>query len=82
MNEIILFVAALLLLAMPQLLLKNISPAKMHFTRIILGVIFLVLIWVFEQEAKNAPKVLITIVVTYSMFTSIKEYYFSKKHHG
>ena len=73
MNEVLLLVAMVILLLLPNLLLKRVQQPTQLYIRIIAAIIFITLVWVFSDKEQWGWKLLMTIVVVGSVSKSIKE---------
>lgn len=79
MNELILLILAIFLLVTPRFLLKKLPENTSFKIRIILSVIFLLLIWMLERDAKLAPKLLLTAVIGYNLYSLLKQHFFKRE---
>lgn len=75
MNEFFLIVSFLLIIILAPFILKKYTPKKVFKIRIIVGVLFLILIWFLGNDAKFSYKAILTLVLVYSLYWTYKDVY-------
>ena len=73
MNEVLLLVAMVILLLLPNLLLKRVQQPTQLYIRIIAAIILIILVWLFADNDRLGIKLFLTIVVAGSVYKSWKE---------
>lgn len=74
MNEIFLIVSFVLIILFTSFIFKNYSAIKISKIRIVAGVLFLILIWFLGDAGKFTYKIILTLILIYSLLWSYKNY--------
>ena len=74
MNELLLVVAVLLLLVIPQFFLKKLHQPLLTYVKLAMALVMMVLAWGFSEPDKWPIKLILTTVVLTSAIMTIAEY--------
>ncbi len=80
LNEILLIIGVISVLIVPQLLLSRIKQPLHTYIRLGSGLLLLILVWFFSNDASWPIKVFMTTVVVSSAIKTMKDYVDSSRH--
>jgi cell division protein FtsB len=76
MNEITLFIIVIIILILPQFLMRENKKPSVVYIRIISAIALLILVWVFGDEGKLSVKLILSALILTSLhkqFVSLKK---------
>jgi len=73
MNEILLILFFILFLLLPRFFLNKMKQPYKKYIRTGCGLLLLLLVWLDQSNSQLWPKILISVVVIYSMYRAIFE---------
>ncbi len=73
-NEIVLISVIVALLIIPPLFVKRIRQPLNTYVKLTIGLLLLILVWVFAGEGSLPLRIIITAIVIKSALKTIKEY--------